>query len=105
LPESGSNLLLSINTTKETYTIQTSIYFSPVAGTTESESSKGGKTTWEAESWNVNASFKVDGKMDGDLIDDSWSEPAEDKMAVTSQTGLLPGCTWNWSLRRTERVR
>ena len=50
-PESGSNLLLSINTTKNTYTFQASIYFTPVEGTTEISSSKGMRSTAETEPW------------------------------------------------------
>jgi len=104
-PESGSNLLLSVNTTKNTYTITSSIIFAPVEGTTELSTSKGTNSTSDAaESWSVNASIDVEGSLKGSQITGNWSEPAADKMAVSSQTGLLPGCTWNWSLSRTKRV-
>ena len=104
-PESGSNLLLTINTTKNTYTFQASIYFTPVEGTTEISSSKGLRSTSEAEPWGVNASLEMEDKIKGILIIGNWSEPAIEKIAVTPQAGLLPGSTWNWSLSRTKGTK
>lgn len=101
-PESGSNLLLSINTTKNTYTLQASIFFAPVDGTIEISSSKGMRSSSDSEPWGVNASLEVEDKIKGSLIIGNWSQPAPNRMAVTPQAGLLPGSTWNWSLSRSK---
>ena len=104
-PESGSNLLLSVNTTQNTYEIQSSIFFAPVEGTTEISSSEGKESPAETEPWVVNASLEVEDKINGSLIIGNWSAPAIEKMVVTSQAGLLPGSTWNWNLSRTKGAK
>lgn len=103
-PESGSNLTLSVNTTRNTYTLQGSVSFQPIEGKTELSTSKGTKATTEsAESWSLNANLDFAGRTVNGSINGNWSLPATDKIVVTSLTGLLPGCTWNWSLSRTNQ--
>ena len=104
-PESGSTLLLSLNTTQKRYEIHSSIFFAQVEGTIELSNSKGTKSTSETDPWSVNADLGVEDKTDGNLIIGHFSKPAADKMVVTPQTGFLPGTTWNWSLSRTKAFK
>jgi len=101
-PEDSSNLLLTIDTREKTYTMSAAIFCPVVNGTTEITDSKGSKMTSEAaDSWRLNASFDMDGITDGNLVKGSWSDPAIRNQAVTPQTGLLPGTSWEWSLNRS----
>ena len=102
-PESGSNLLLTIEQQKKSYTIQSAISFPSVNGTSETTSSRGAKLTMEAENWRCHASFVVDGPTDGNSVNGNWSKPVTGNLAVTAAAGLLPGSTWNWSLSRTNK--
>lgn len=99
-PEDASNLLVTIEPRQERYTIQGAIIFPPVEGTTEITSSRGMRSTMPAESWAINAGFDVDGSTDGAAVSGTWSQPAAGNTAVTATTGLLPGTTWNWRLKR-----
>jgi hypothetical protein len=102
-PESGSNILLTIEPQKNRYTLQAAIYFPAVEGTTETTSSEGANWTTEAESWSCDASFDYEGESDGNSVYKNWSEPAIINMAVSPVSGLLPGTTWNWSLSRKSK--
>jgi hypothetical protein len=103
-PEDGSNILLTINRKTGKYTLQTEIHFPAIKGTTEFSTNKGGGYTTEAsETWTCNAGFEYEGRTDGNSVKDTWSKPAIPNQAVTSQTGLIPGSTWNWSMSRAKK--
>jgi hypothetical protein len=102
-PEDGSNILLIINRKTGKYTLQTQIHYPAVEGTTEFSTNKGGGGTTETERWVCSAGFEYEGNTDGDSVNGNWSKPAIPNQAVTSQAGLLPGSTWNWSMSRKTR--
>ena len=101
--ESGSNLLITIEPQKKSYSIQGLINLPSVKGITEITTDRGTKLTMEAENWRINASFNVDGPSDGNSIRGNMSKPAIGTILVSPLTGFLPGTTWNWSLSRTNK--
>ncbi|MBE0678791.1 MAG: hypothetical protein IH592_08500, partial [Bacteroidales bacterium] len=102
-PESGSNILLTIEPQKKSYRLQIAVYFPSIKGTTEISSSRGVNMEMEAaDVWRCIATFEVDGSSDGNIVIGHWSQPAIGILAVSGISGLYPGTTWNWTLGRTK---
>lgn len=102
-PETAGNILLTIEPKKKKYTLQPQLYFPSFDGQTVTTTSEGGHMVTDPGSWACNASFEFEGYTDGNSVNDSWSEPAIGNIAVSPQSGLISGATWNWSMSRAKK--
>jgi hypothetical protein len=103
-PESGSNILLTIEPQKKSYRLQFEVYFPAIKGTTEITSSRGVNMVMEAANdWRCTANFEVDGSSDGNIVTGHWSRPAIGNVTVSPISGQYPGTAWNWSISRANK--